>query len=175
MGSHQVTQDKSLRLVQVETRSQIELASILFREYADSFNYHLCFQSFEQEIAGLPGDYAPPAGRLYLAYWDEDLAGCVALRKLQEGVCEMKRFYVRPAFRRCGIGRTLTLHLIEEAKQMGYRVMRLDTLPIMQQAIALYRALGFEEVAPGPNPIEGAIYMELRLDVQENSRKSNNE
>jgi putative acetyltransferase len=171
MGSNQVTQDKSLRLVQVETFSQIDLVRPLFREYADSFSYHLCFQSFEQEIADLPGDYAPPVGRLYLAYWDENLAGCVALKELQAGVCEMKRFYVKPAFRRRGIGKILALHLIEEAKEMGYRSMRLDTLPIMQQAITLYRAIGFEEIAPCPNPIEGAIYMELKLDVQESGIK----
>ena len=113
-----------LKLVQAESREQIELVRALFREYADSLGVDLCFQNFENELAGLPGDYAPPGGRLYLAYVKEEPAACVGLRKIEEGICEMKRLYVRPLYRGQGIGRQLVLALVKDARELGYSKMR---------------------------------------------------
>jgi len=144
--------------------SQIEEARVLFKEYADSTGVDLCFQNFEQELASLPGDYAPPSGRLILAHEGEEPAGCVALRRVDDSVCEMKRLYVRPAFRGTGLGRTLAERVVGEARVIGYGKMRLDTLPSMGSAIALYRSLGFREIEPYRfNPVEGTLYMELEL------------
>jgi ribosomal protein S18 acetylase RimI-like enzyme len=137
----------------------------LFEEYAASLGIDLCFQGFAEELAGLPGDYAPPRGRLLVALQNGETAGCVALRPLEPGVCEMKRLYVRPAFRAHGIGSALVGRVVQEARQAGYRHMRLDTLPSMASAQALYRRLGFQEIAPyRTNPIEGAVFLELQLD-----------
>ena len=148
-----------------ESPRQIALARELFLEYRDSLGFNLCFQSFDEELAGLPGDYAPPDGRLLLAEYDGSLAGCVALHKLESHVCEMKRLYVRPQFRGKGAGRALAETIIWEARAVGYRRMRLDTVePVMQAAVAMYRRLGFTEIAAyRPNPIAGAMYMELEL------------
>jgi putative acetyltransferase len=158
----------SMKLIQAMTAEDIREARQLFEEYASWVEISLCFQNFDKELAGLPGDYAPPGGRLFLAVDGDDVMGCVALRKIGERVGEMKRLYVRPAFRGRGLGRTLTEKLIAEAKQIGYRRMRLDTLPgRMDQAIALYRALGFKEIAPYYlNPVDGATFMELDLDQE---------
>jgi GNAT superfamily N-acetyltransferase len=137
----------------------------LFQEYAQSLGVSLCFQNFEQELAGLPGHYAPPDGRLLLAEYDGQLAGCVALHKWESGVCEMKRLYLRPSFRGKGLGRAIAEKIIAEARNIGYRRMRLDTIePLMKDAVEMYRKLGFREIAPyRPNPIAGAMYMELQL------------
>ena len=153
-----------MRLTVVENEGQVEEARTLFKEYEAATGVDLCFQNFAQELATLPGDYAPPAGRLILAYDGAEPAGCVALRKVDDTVCEMKRLYLRPAFRGTGLGRTLAERIIEEAREVGYERMRLDTLPTMRSAIALYRSLGFREIEPYRfNPVEGTLYMEREL------------
>jgi len=156
---------KGFSIFQAETSAQIAQAGELFMEYAQSLGFSLCFQNFDRELAGLPGDYAPPEGRLLLAEDSAQLAGCVALHKLEPGICEMKRLYLRPQFRGRGVGRALAERIIAEARVIGYRRMRLDTVePIMKDAVAIYRKLGFKEVAPyRANPIAGAVYMELEL------------
>ena len=152
-------------LVQVESNTQIAQARELFLEYAQSLGFSLCFQNFDQELASLPGDYAPPAGRLLLAEYEGQLVGCVALRKLGDAVCEMKRLYLRPQFRGKGLGRALADRIIVEARGIGYRRMRLDTVePVMKDAVAMYREIGFQEIAPyRKNPIAVALYLELKL------------
>jgi len=156
---------KGLTLLQGETPAQIAQARELFLEYAQSLGFSLCFQNFDKELAGLPGDYTPPAGRLLLAEYEGQLAGCVALHKLEPGICEMKRLYLRPQFRGKGLGLALADRIIAEARQIGYQRMRLDTVePAMKDAVAMYRRLGFREIAPYcANPIAGALYMELLL------------
>jgi putative acetyltransferase len=153
-----------MEIYQAESEAHVEEARRLFREYEASIGVDLCFQNFQSELDGLPGDYAPPRGRLILAREGETTAGCVALRKIDEGVCEMKRLYVRPEFRGTGLGRKLAEKLIAESRVIGYGRMRLDTLPSMREAQALYRSLGFVETGPYRfNPVEGTLYMELIL------------
>lgn len=156
---------KGLSFVQAESPAQIAQARELFLEYAQSLGFSLCFQNFDRELAGLPGDYAPPEGRLLLAQYDGQLTGCVALHRLEDGICEMKRLYLRPQFRGLGIGRALADRIISEARQIGYQRMRLDTVePVMRDAVAMYRKIGFREISPYcSNPIAGALYMELQL------------
>lgn len=152
-------------LVEAGSSQQIAAVRALFLEYANSLNFSLCFQSFEKELAELPGEYAPPDGRLLLAAHGPELAGCVALHKLEEEICEMKRLYVRPQFRGQGLGRVLAERIVADAREIGYKRLRLDTVePVMRGAVALYRKLGFREIAPyRENPIAGALYMELEL------------
>ena len=154
-----------LSLRQAESPAQIVQVRELFLEYAESLGFSLCFQNFDQELAKLPGDYAPPDGRLLVAEYRSQLAGCVALHKLEAGICEMKRLYLRPQLRGRGVGRALAESVIAEARTIGYRKMRLDTVaPVMPNAVAMYRRLGFVEIEPyRPNPIDGALYMELAL------------
>ena len=156
---------EDISLAQAENPAQIARVRELFLEYAQSLDLSLCFQNFDKEIAALPGDYAPPDGRLLLAQCDGQLAGCVALRKLEPGICEMKRLYLRPQFRGKGLGRILAQRIIAEARQIGYTRMRLDTIePVMKDAVAMYHKLGFKIIAPyRANPTPGTIYMELKL------------
>jgi len=156
---------KGLSIIQAESPEQIAQARELFLEYAESLGFSLCFQNFDKELAELPGDYAPPDGRLLLADFDGQVAGCVALHKLEPETCEMKRLYLRPKFRGKGLGRVLAETVIAEARKIGYKRMRLDTVePVMKDAVAMYRRLGFGEIAPyRPNPMPGTLYMELKL------------
>jgi putative acetyltransferase len=162
---------KSLSTFPAKTPAQILQARELFLEYAKSLGFSLCFQSFEQEIATLPGHYAPPDGRLLLAEYEKQFAGCVALHKLEAGICEMKRLYLRPQFRGMKLGRVLVDRIIAEARQIGYQRMRLDTVePVMKDAVAMYRKIGFREISPYcANPIAGALCMELDLRHETNS------
>ena len=154
-----------ISFTQAESPAQIVQARELFLEYANSLGFSLCFQNFDQELAELPGHYTPPDGRLLLAEYDGQLPGCVALHKLETEICEMKRLYLRPLFRGNGLGLALAQRIIAEARAIGYARMRLDTVgPVMKDAVAMYRRLGFKEIAPYcTNPIAGALYMELAL------------
>ena len=150
---------------QAQGTNEMDFARGLFREYQAELGIDLCFQGFERELASLPGDYAPPNGRLLLSWVEGSLAGCVALRRIDQAICEMKRLYLRPGFRGQGRGRHLTLSLIQEARSIGYQKMRLDTLSVMKAAVALYRSLGFGPIpAYRQNPIEGTLYLELDLE-----------
>jgi ribosomal protein S18 acetylase RimI-like enzyme len=154
----------SIDLVRTTSAEQIATVRALFQEYEASLGIELTFQGFAQEIAALPGAYAPPAGRLLLATEGAEPAGCVALRPLEGDICEMKRLYVRPAARGARLGRRLAETVIREARAIGYTRMRLDTLPSMKEAFALYQTLGFREIAPYyKTPIVGTRFMELDL------------
>jgi putative acetyltransferase len=151
--------------VAVDSGPRLADIRLLFLEYAGSLNFSLCFQQFDQELRGLPGEYASPDGRLILCEVDGRPAGCIALKKLEEGICEMKRLYVRPEFRGRGLGLKLVTHLIAEARSAGYSAMRLDTVSgIMDHAIALYRSVGFRNTPPYyASPVANAVYLELEL------------
>lgn len=139
-------------------------AKEIFLEYQSAINTDLCFQNFEEELSSLPGKYSPPNGRLYLAFMENKLVGCVALRPFKGDQCEMKRLYVRPDFRGQNLGRILAEKIIKDAKEIGYEQMLLDTLTSMTSAIKLYSSLGFKDYQPYCfNPICGAVYMCLDL------------
>lgn len=143
---------------------EVEAARTLFREYEKSIGISLCFQNFPEEVATLPGAYAPPDGRLLLAFVGSEVAGCVALRKIGDGVAEMKRLYVRPAYRGTGLGRKLAEAVLHEAKAIDYRALRLDTLATMKEAQALYLSMGFTDIpAYNDHPVAGTRFMEKRL------------
>jgi GNAT superfamily N-acetyltransferase len=152
-------------IIEAESRAEVENVRRLFIEYAAALGFSLCFQNFDQELEGLPGAYKRPDGRLLLALVDGIDVGCVALRRINPEICEMKRLYVRPASRAAGVGRRLAEAAITHARDIGYARMRLDTIePLMPQAVALYRTLGFREIAAyTTNPLAGALYLELEL------------
>ena len=153
-----------MQIVPVETEVQVAEVRILFQEYWDSFGFTPCFQDFGSELAQLPGKYAPPGGRLALAFVDGRPAGCVALRRIDDTRCEAKRLYVRPEARRHRLGSALLEWVIGEARAAGYREMLGDTMPVMEQALAMYDRIGFERTAPyHPDPTPGAIYLRLKL------------
>lgn len=154
-----------VRLVEADGPEDVAAARRLFQAYADWLAVDLCFQGFAQELASLPGAYAPPQGRLLLARAGGDAIGCVALRPLEPGICEMKRLWVEPGFAGAGIGRALALRIIEDARAIGYRAMRLDTIaPRMPAAQRLYASLGFREIpAYYHNPLDGVVMLGLEL------------
>jgi putative acetyltransferase len=157
-----------IELRRPRTSLELQRTVEIFREYAASLDVDLCFQNFEAELAGLPGEYAAPGGHLLLAYVERELAGCSALRPFADldhaNACEMKRLYVRPRFRRFGLGRILAQALLDEARRVGYSEMLLDTLDDMESARELYASLGFVEIPPYYfNPIAGAHYLKADL------------
>lgn len=153
-----------LDIIQATTPGQLEQARSLIREYTDGLGIDLSFQELEQELADFPGAYAPPSGCLLLAVDGSEAAGCIGIRELEPGTCEMKRLYIRPAWRGHGLGRRLVEAALEQARAMGYSAMCLDTLPEMQSAIRLYQSFGFQRTEPYyANPIPGALFFKLRL------------
>jgi GNAT superfamily N-acetyltransferase len=153
-----------MRIVDGHGEEELPEVRRLFEEYAASLEVDLAFQDFERELRELPGEYAPPAGRLLLALVGDDFAGCVALRPYEPEVCEMKRLYVRPAFQGTGLGRRLAEAIVEAGRDAGYRLMRLDTLPTMEAARRLYSSLAFEQVeAYRHNPVHGTAFFQLDL------------
>lgn len=156
---------QNIEMTHVEGGPKLDEIRALFREYAEALNFNLCFQGFEKELNELPGAYGMPSGRLILCTLDGRPAGCIAVKPLGAGACEMKRLFVKPEFRGHRLGEALARRAIEEARGLGYSVMRLDTIKgTMDNAIALYRSLGFKEIPPYyDNPIPQACYMELPL------------
>lgn len=155
---------EQVQIVEAIDSEQIEQLRIQFKEYADSLHFDLSFQDFEKELSELPGKYAPPTGCALLAFDGKLSAGCVAMRRIDPEICEMKRLYVRPEFQGKGIGKLLVTAVIDVARKQKYRRMRLDTVPSMKSAITLYQSLGFVEIdSYRENPIEGALFLELDL------------
>jgi GNAT superfamily N-acetyltransferase len=153
-----------MKIIDAASMEQLETARGLFLEYERYLQVDLCFQKFEEELAALPGDYAVPDGALLLAVAEDAATGCVAMRKIEPGVCEMKRLYVRPPFQRQGIGKQLAITIIDKAREVGYRKMRLDTLNTLDAAMALYASIGFRKINPYyDNPLPGAVYWEVDL------------
>ena len=154
-----------LEIIQAESDAQIEASRELFREYEAWFGLSLCFQGFEDEVRNLPGKYVQPGGRLLLAYSDDELAGCIAMRDLSDGICEMKRLFVRESFRGKSIGQRLIEKILDEAIKEDYKKMRLDTFPPkMGKAVELYKSYGFYEIPPYyENPYDGVLFMEKKL------------
>ena len=154
-----------LEMLQPTSKSEIDEARSIFREYEQWLGMSLCFQSFEEELADLPGKYSPPEGRLYLARIDAETVGCIGLRKIGDGVCEMKRLYLRESARGRGVGVALIEKIISDAKEIGYEKMRLDTYPPkMGKAVGLYESHGFYKIpAYYHNPHDGVLFMEKKL------------
>ena len=153
-----------LTIVPAVADDDIERVRELFVEYQRALGVDLGYQGFDDELAGLPGDYGPPRGALFLCLDESRPAGCVAMRPLGEDLCEMKRLYLRASLRGRGAGRLLAERVIDQARAIGYRAMRLDSLPTMKEAIALYESLGFTRIAPYyPSPVAGTVYMEREL------------
>ncbi|HUI77198.1 MAG TPA: GNAT family N-acetyltransferase [Bryobacteraceae bacterium] len=153
-----------MQILAAEAREQIEEVRRLFEEYWNAFGFTPCFQNFGEEVADLPGAYAPPRGRLGLAVIDGSIAGCIALRPVDTRRGEMKRLYVRPEFRRHRIGHALVEWIIAEARAAGYRELVCDTMPAMKTALAMYEQRGFERTDPYSDPpTPGAIYLRLKL------------
>ena len=154
----------TIHIKHVQGTSDLDAVRILFREYADSLAFDLSFQDFEKELASLPGRYALPGGCLLVAENQDGIVGCVAVRNIEDEVCEMKRLFVRPEFRGTGIGRKLAMEIIRIAIHLGYTHMRLDTSPSMNEATSLYKSLGFYDTEPYCyNPLPGAVFLELDL------------
>ena len=149
----------------IEEGKELGIIRDLFREYEKELNEDICFQSFEEEVKGPLKKYGPPSGDLMLAYWDDEVAGCIALMKMKEpGACEMKRLYVKPSFRKNKIGRLLIEDLLNSAKERDYKIMRLDTFLKLQAAVHLYEQFGFKNISPYyNNPLPGVVYMEKML------------
>ena len=153
-----------VKITEANTKEFVERAKELIREYAQSLEFDLKFQDFDKEMEDFPGQYASPTGCLYIALDENQPIGCVALRDLGQGICEMKRLYVKQLFRGQKVGKLLAEIAIKAAKDMGYDYMRLDTVPSMKQANMLYKVLGFKNIVPYRfNPIEGATFFELNL------------
>ena len=152
-------------ITRAESQQDLEDIRSLFRAYEHETGLDLCFQNFEEELATLPGKYGPPDGKLIIVRDENERAvACAAIRSLEQGACELKRLYVRPDARGARLGERLTLALIEDAKQLGYSEMKLDTLPSMGTAVSLYRKLGFQDCpAYYRNPLDGVVYMSLKL------------
>lgn len=178
MSGPQATAQRRIVIVPADNPARIAAVRDLFKAYATSLSFNLCFQSFDQELAGLPGDYAPISGMLLLGLVDDKPAGCVAMRPLSRKhsgeeqknqghleACEMKRLYVAPEFRGFGLGAQLVVSILRCAASVGYGTMRLDTVPSeMARAVEMYRKLGFVEIDPYcENPVPGAKYMEINL------------
>lgn len=153
-----------MNIVSADSPAQLSEIKTIFREYEQFLNVDLCFQGFEEELANLPGKYASPHGALFLAVDEKQVAGCVAVRALEEEICEMKRLYIRPEYRGTGLGRKLAETVIAEAGKLGYKCMRLDTLESLTEAMGLYRSLGFRQTdSYYHNPMQNVIYWELPL------------
>jgi len=162
---------RDFRIVAATTVADIETVRLLFREYATWLGIDLSFQNFDEEVAGLPGEYAPPDGRLLLASHGDEAVGCVALRRFDECSCEMKRMWVRPKFRGRHLGRMLGEAVTSEAPKIGYSLMLLDSLPSLSYALALYRSLGFREIGSYRyNPDPRAVFMRLDLTSEKGPR-----
>lgn len=154
-----------IRIIEANTDESIAQTKSLFLEYAESLDFSLCFQNFDNELENFPNQYSPPTGNLFLALSENDPIGCVGVRSFEKDICEMKRLYVKPEYRGKGAGKELAVSAIKSGKELGYEYMRLDTLSSMETANQLYKSLGFIQIKSyRDNPIDGAIYMELNLD-----------
>lgn len=154
----------TFKIVPVHSSTQLEAVRDLFKQYSEALDFELNFQNFQKELSGLPGEYASPDGLLLLAFYRGESVGCVALKRLDNKTCEMKRLFVRPEHRGRGIGKALAVSVINKAIRQGYNAMRLDTIDNMNEAVTLYESLGFERIeAYRYNPMDGALFFELRM------------